>query len=254
MYALSHSSPLKIHGAKIVSSLLSAKSFKSGFFLPTTAATTTTPTSRSDPLIYGRSTGGITVLNERRRRSVTTMATSNVDVTDDRIPRIASTIRVIPDFPKPGILFQDITTLLLDPKAFKDTIDLFVERYKGQNISVIAGIEARGFIFGPPIALAIGAKFVPMRKPKKLPGEVISEEYSLEYGTDTMEMHVGAVEAGERAVIVDDLIATGGTLNAAIRLLERVDVTVVECACVIELKELKGREKLGGKPLFVLVS
>ncbi|KAG6406860.1 hypothetical protein SASPL_134472 [Salvia splendens] len=188
------------------------------------------------------------------------MATSNVDVTDQRIARIASSIRVIPDFPKPGIMFQDITTLLLDPKAFKDTIDLFVERYRDKNINVIAGIEARGFIFGPPIALAIGAKFVPMRKPKKLPGEVISEEYSLEYGTDKIEMHVGAVQAGERAVIVDDLIATGGTLNAAIRLLvpkpiaERVGVTVVECACVIELAELKGREKLGDKSLFVLVS
>ncbi|KAK3231240.1 hypothetical protein Dsin_003121 [Dipteronia sinensis] len=141
------------------------------------------------------------------------------DGDDTRIARISSAIRVIPDFPKPGILFQDITTLLLDPRAFRDTIDLFVERYKDKNISVVAGIEARGFIFGPPIALAIGAKFVPMRKPKKLPGEVISEEYSLEYGTDVMEMHVGAVQAGERALIVDDLIATGGTLCAAIRLL-----------------------------------
>ncbi|KAA8537843.1 hypothetical protein F0562_027577 [Nyssa sinensis] len=173
---------------------------------------------------------------------------------DDRIARISSAIRVIPDFPKPGIMFQDITTLLLDPKAFKDTIDLFVERYKGKDISVVAGIEARGFIFGPPIALAIGAKFVPMRKPKKLPGEVISEEYSLEYGTDKMEMHVGAVQAGERALVIDDLIATGGTLCAAIRLLERVGVHVVECACVIELADLKGRERLGDKQLFVLVS
>uniref|UniRef100_A0A5B7A8A4 adenine phosphoribosyltransferase n=1 Tax=Davidia involucrata TaxID=16924 RepID=A0A5B7A8A4_DAVIN len=173
---------------------------------------------------------------------------------DDRIARISSAIRVIPNFPKPGIMFQDITTLLLDPRAFKDTIDLFVERYKGKDISVVAGIEARGFIFGPPIALAIGAKFVPMRKPKKLPGEVISEEYSLEYGTDKMEMHVGAVKAGERALVIDDLIATGGTLCAAIRLLERVGVHVVECACVIELTDLKGRERLGDNPLFVLVS
>uniref|UniRef100_A0A7C9DNF7 adenine phosphoribosyltransferase n=2 Tax=Opuntia streptacantha TaxID=393608 RepID=A0A7C9DNF7_OPUST len=172
---------------------------------------------------------------------------------DDRIARIASTIRVIPDFPKPGIIFQDITTMLLDPKAFKDTIDLFVERYSGKGISVVAGIEARGFIFGPPIALAIGAKFVPLRKPGKLPGKVISEEYSLEYGTDIMEMHVGAVEAGERGIIIDDLIATGGTLSAAIKLLERVEAEVVECACVIELPELKGRERLGGKPLFVLI-
>ncbi|OAY51014.1 adenine phosphoribosyltransferase 1 isoform X2 [Manihot esculenta] len=176
------------------------------------------------------------------------------DEKDPRLARISSSIRVIPDFPKKGILFQDITTLLLDTKAFKDTIDLFVDRYKGKKISVVAGIEARGFIFGPPIALAIGAKFVPMRKPKKLPGEVISEEYSLEYGKDAMEMHVGAVQAGERALVIDDLIATGGTLCAAIRLLERVGVHVVECACVIELPELKGRERLGDKPLFVLVN
>lgn len=172
---------------------------------------------------------------------------------DDRIARIASTIRVIPNFPKPGVMFQDITTMLLDPKAFKDTIDLFVERYQGKDISVVAGIEARGFIFGPPIALAIGAKFVPMRKPGKLPGEVISEEYSLEYGTDKMEMHVGAVEPGERAIVIDDLIATGGTLSAALKLLERVGVQVVESACLIELPELKGRERLGDNPLFVLI-
>ncbi|KAG8662211.1 adenine phosphoribosyltransferase 4 isoform X2 [Manihot esculenta] len=148
---------------------------------------------------------------------------------------------------------KDITTLLLDPKAFKDTIDLFVERYKGENISVVAGIEARGFIFGPPIALAIGAKFVPLRKPKKLPGEVIREEYVLEYGSDCLEMHVGAVNSGERALVVDDLIATGGTLRAAMNLLERAGAEVIECACVIEIPELKGRERLNGKPLFVLV-
>ncbi|KAJ6971567.1 adenine phosphoribosyltransferase 1-like [Populus alba x Populus x berolinensis] len=146
------------------------------------------------------------------------MATAD-EQQDPRIARISSAIRVIPDFPKPGIMFQDITTLLLDTKAFKDTIDLFVERYRDKNISVVAGVEARGFIFGPPIALAIGAKFVPMRKPNKLPGEVISEEYSLEYGTDKMEMHVGAVEAGEHALVIDDLIATGGTLCAAVKLL-----------------------------------
>ncbi|XP_071731395.1 adenine phosphoribosyltransferase 1-like [Rutidosis leptorrhynchoides] len=186
------------------------------------------------------------------RCSLSNMAV--VPSSDDRIARITSAIRVIPDFPKPGILFQDITTLLLDPVAFKDTIDLFVERYKDKDISVVAGVEARGFIFGPPIALAIGAKFVPMRKPNKLPGPVISEEYSLEYGTDKMEMHVGAVQEGERALVIDDLIATGGTLCAAISLLERVGVKVVECACVIELPELKGRDRLGDKPLFVLVS
>ncbi|XP_068312680.1 adenine phosphoribosyltransferase 1, chloroplastic-like isoform X1 [Pyrus communis] len=190
----------------------------------------------------------------RKSEALKVEAMAAEDGQDPRLARISSAIRVIPDFPKPGILFYDITTLLLDTKAFKDTIDLFVERYKDKEISVVAGVEARGFIFGPPIALAIGAKFVPMRKPNKLPGKVISEEYSLEYGTDIMEMHVGAVEAGERALIIDDLIATGGTLGAAIKLLERVGVHVVECACVIELPELKGRERLGEKPLFVLVS
>lgn len=172
---------------------------------------------------------------------------------DARVKAIFDAIRVVPDFPKPGIMFQDITTLLLDHKAFRDSIDIFVERYKDKNIAVVAGIEARGFIFGPPIALAIGAKFVPIRKPKKLPGEVISEEYALEYGTDRIEMHVGAVQPGDRTLVVDDLIATGGTLSAAMRLLERVGAEVVECACVIELPELKGRERLGGKPLFILV-
>ncbi|CAL5355947.1 unnamed protein product [Camellia sinensis] len=172
---------------------------------------------------------------------------------DPRIHGIKSKIRVVPNFPKPGIMFQDITTLLLDPKAFKDTIDMFVERYKAKNISVVAGIEARGFIFGPPIALAIGAKFVPLRKPRKLPGEVISEKYILEYGTDCLEMHIGAVEPDERALVVDDLIATGGTLCAAMNLLERAGAEVVECACVIELPDLKGRDRLNGKPLYVLV-
>ncbi|KAK3429034.1 adenine phosphoribosyltransferase 3 [Eucalyptus grandis] len=172
---------------------------------------------------------------------------------DPRMYGIKSRIRVVPDFPKPGIMFQDITTLLLDSKAFKDAIDLFVERYKDRNISVVAGIEARGFIFGPPIALAIGAKFVPLRKPGKLPGEVISEDYVLEYGKDCLQMHIGAVQPEERALVVDDLIATGGTLCAAMNLLERVGAEVVECACVIELPDLKGRERLKGKPLYVLV-
>ncbi|XP_076940671.1 adenine phosphoribosyltransferase 4-like [Bidens hawaiensis] len=183
------------------------------------------------------------------------MSADENDGFTDRINGIKSTLRVVPDFPKPGILFLDITTLLLDPKAFKDTIDLFVERYKQKDISVVAGIEARGFMFGPAIALAIGAKFVPLRKPKKLPGEVISEKYVLEYGTDCLEMHVGAVEAGERTLVVDDLVATGGTLCAAMNLLERAGAVVVECACVVEVPDLKGRERLRlhGKPLYVLI-
>ncbi|XP_061355682.1 adenine phosphoribosyltransferase 1, chloroplastic-like [Gastrolobium bilobum] len=155
------------------------------------------------------------------------------DGQDPRIARIKSAIRVIPNFPKQGNMFQDITTLLLDTKAFKDTIDLFVERYIDKNITVVAGLEAKGFIFGSPIALALGAKFVPMRKHNKLPG---------------------AVQPGARAIVIDDQIVTGGSLYAAFKLLERAGVHVVECACVIEFPELKGREKLGDKSLFALIN
>ncbi|XP_068641428.1 adenine phosphoribosyltransferase 5-like isoform X6 [Aristolochia californica] len=169
---------------------------------------------------------------------------------DPRLEAISAAIRVVPHFPKRGIMFQDITTLLLHPKAFKDAVDMFIDRYRDMHISVVAGIEARGFIFGPSIALALGAKFIPLRKPKKLPGEVISESYDLEYGSDCLEMHVGAVQPGERALVIDDLIATGGTLCAAIRLL---GAEVVECACVIGLPELKGRCQLYGKPVYILV-
>ncbi|KAK1551430.1 hypothetical protein Q3G72_035404 [Acer saccharum] len=128
---------------------------------------------------------------------------------DPRFQAISQAIRVVPHFPKPGIMFQDITTLLLDHKAFKDTVDIFVDRYRDMDISVVAGVEARGFMFGPSIALAIGAKFVPLRKPKKLPGEVISEAYVLEYGTDCLEMHVGAVQPGERAMSKINIILAG---------------------------------------------
>ncbi|EOA21620.1 hypothetical protein CARUB_v10002033mg [Capsella rubella] len=172
---------------------------------------------------------------------------------DPRLEAISAAIRVVPDFPKKGIMFQDITTLLLDHKAFKHTIDIFVDRYRDMQISVVAGVEARGFLFGPSIALAIGAKFIPLRKPGKLPGKVISESYELEYGHDRLEMHVGTVEPRERVIIIDDLVATGGTLSAAISLLESQGAEVVECACVIGLPEVKGQHKLKGKPLYVLV-
>ncbi|XP_019177077.1 adenine phosphoribosyltransferase 5-like [Ipomoea triloba] len=172
---------------------------------------------------------------------------------DPRLQGISEAIRVVPHFPKPGIMFQDITTLLLNHKVFKDTVDIFVDRYKDMDISVVAGIEARGFMFGPSIALAIGAKFVPLRKPGKLPGELISESYELEYGQDCLEMHVGAVQKGDRAVVIDDLVATGGTLSAAIKLLERMGAEVVECGCVIGLPDVKGQSRLKGKPLYILV-
>ncbi|CAM8913265.1 unnamed protein product [Rhodiola kirilowii] len=172
---------------------------------------------------------------------------------DSRLRVISDSIRVIPNFPKPGIMFQDISTLLLNHKAFKYTVDIFVERYKDMEVSVVAGCEARGFIFGPLIALAIGAKFVPLRKPGKLPGETISEAYDLEYGKDSLEIHVDAVQPGERVIIIDDLIATGGTLSASIRLIERMGADVIECACVVGVTEFKNDRKLNGKPLYILV-
>ncbi|KAK7384690.1 hypothetical protein VNO78_30391 [Psophocarpus tetragonolobus] len=174
-------------------------------------------------------------------------------VEDPRLQAVSEAIRVVPHFPKQGIMFQDITTLLLDHNAFKDAVEIFVDRYRDMNISVVAGVEARGFIFGSSIALGIGAKFVPLCKPGKLPGKVISEKYILEYGTDCLEMHVGAVQPHERVIIIDDLVATGGTLSAAIRLLELAGAEVVECACVIGLSDLKVRCKLNGKPLYILV-
>ncbi|XP_078430785.1 adenine phosphoribosyltransferase 4-like [Wolffia australiana] len=176
-----------------------------------------------------------------------------VEVEDPRLQGISASIRVVPHFPKPGIMFNDITTVLLKPKVFKDAVDILVERYQEMGITAVAGVEARGFIFGPPVALALGAKFIPLRKPKKLPGQVISENYVLEYGTDCLEMHVGAVHQGDRVLIIDDLVATGGTLCAAIKLLERGGSEVVECACIIGLPKFKGRCKLNGKPVYILV-
>ncbi|EPS67728.1 hypothetical protein M569_07048 [Genlisea aurea] len=177
----------------------------------------------------------------------------NDDDDDPRLNAISDSIRVIPDFPKPGIMFQDITTLVANHLVYKHTIDIFADRYREMGISVVAGVEARGFIFAAPIALAIGAKFIPLRKPGKLPGKVISEAYELEYGEDCLEMHVGSVGQGESVVIVDDLVATGGTLSAAIKLFERVGAEVIECACVIGLPEIKERRMLNGTPLYVLV-
>ncbi|ESQ27033.1 hypothetical protein EUTSA_v10019519mg, partial [Eutrema salsugineum] len=173
---------------------------------------------------------------------------------DPRPQAISDAIRVIPHFPKTGIMFQDITMLLLDPVAFKHVVDIFVDRYKHMNISLVAGVEARGFIFGSPIALAIGAKFIPIRKPGKLHGRVISEEYELEYGSDRLEMSMEAVKSYERALVIDDLVATGATLSASISLwVTRAGAEVVECACLVGLPRFKGQCRLKGKPLYVLV-
>jgi adenine phosphoribosyltransferase len=168
--------------------------------------------------------------------------------------RIRAQIRPIPDFPKKGILFRDITPLLLNDSAFREAIDLFYARYRDGGIDKIVSVESRGFIFGSVLAYRLGAGFVPVRKPKKLPAETISESYALEYGEDTLEMHTDAIEKGDSVLIVDDLLATGGTAVAASRLVERCGGTVTELAFLIELSFLNGREKLRPRPVFTIIN
>jgi adenine phosphoribosyltransferase len=153
-------------------------------------------------------------------------------------------IRDIQDFPKKGILFKDITTLLKDPRAFRQSIDQLTELVRVHRPDVVIGMESRGFIFAAPIAYLLQAGFVPVRKLGKLPGEVISTEYDLEYGTNTLELHLDAVGRGARVLIVDDLLATGGTVSATIELVERVEGEVVAVAFLVELTALKGRDRL----------
>ena len=166
---------------------------------------------------------------------------------------IEALIRAIPDFPIPGILFRDITPLLKDKQGFRRAIDRFVEQFKGRGIDYVVGIESRGYIFGAPIAYAIGAGFIPVRKPGKLPYEKLSEEYALEYGTNSLEIHADAVARGERVLVVDDLLATGGTAAATGRLLERLGARVEAFAFLVELKELGGRAKLGNAEVVAFV-
>jgi adenine phosphoribosyltransferase len=162
-------------------------------------------------------------------------------------------IRTIPDFPKKGIMFRDITTLLQNPKAFKLACDQFYARYKDRKIDAVVGIESRGFVFGAVLAYLLGASFVPVRKPGKLPFATLKEKYDLEYGSNIVEIHTDAIRKGQRVLIADDLIATGGTAQATIKLVEALGGKVVECCFVVELPELKGREKLKGHPVFNLV-
>ena len=162
-------------------------------------------------------------------------------------------VREVPDFPKEGILFYDITTLLKDGRAFAKVVDTLSKRYEGKGIDEVVAIEARGYIFGPALAYRLGAGFVPVRKPGKLPAKTIRETYELEYGTDTIEMHEDAVHAGQKILIVDDLLATGGTAAAACRLVEKAGGEVVECCFLIELLFLEGRSKLGSRKVFSLL-
>ncbi|HKX29973.1 MAG TPA: adenine phosphoribosyltransferase [Blastocatellia bacterium] len=169
------------------------------------------------------------------------------------IQALKKLVREIPDFPKPGILFYDITTLLKDGEGLRKVIDSITNNFRGQRVDTVIGIEARGFIFAPALAYHLGAGFVPVRKPKKLPSEVESYSYDLEYGKDTLEIHRDAVGKGQNVIIADDLLATGGTSLAVVKLVERLGGNVVGLSFVIELEFLNGREKLAGYNLFSLL-
>jgi adenine phosphoribosyltransferase len=169
------------------------------------------------------------------------------------IEGLKEAIRTIPDFPKPGVLFRDITPILQKPDLFRRVIKAFADRYKDASIDVVTAVEARGFIFGAPLALELNASFVPMRKKGKLPYKTLSITYELEYGEDTIEMHVDAISEGQRVLVFDDVLATGGTALAMVKLVEQAGGNVVEIAFLIELVDLKGREKLAGYNVFSLV-
>jgi adenine phosphoribosyltransferase len=170
--------------------------------------------------------------------------------------QLTDAIRTIPDYPKPGIMFRDITTLLGDARAFRQAVDALVQPFAGQKIDKVAGIEARGFILGGAIAHQLSAGFIPLRKKGKLPHKTIAVEYALEYGVDAMEMHLDACEAGERVMLIDDLIATGGTAIAAIKLLRQAGAEVTAAGFVIDLPDLGGADKVRalGVPVSSLVA
>jgi adenine phosphoribosyltransferase len=162
-------------------------------------------------------------------------------------------IRDIPDFPKPGILFRDITPLLASPPAFGEAVDRFVDHYADRGIQYVVAAEARGFIFAAPLALRLQAGFIPIRKPGKLPFDTHAFHYELEYGTDTLEMHIDSVQPGQKVLVVDDLLATGGTVEACCKLLEKTGAVVDGCAFVIHLTELGGAARMGAHEIFSLV-
>lgn len=166
---------------------------------------------------------------------------------------IKNRVRSIPDWPIEGVIFRDITTLLQDTKAHRAICRIFYDRYRDQNIDKVVGIDARGFLFGSVLAYKLDVGFIPIRKKGKLPYKTISESYSLEYGEGTVEIHEDALTRGERVVIIDDLMATGGTIGAAVNLVDKLGGDMVECAFVVELPDLKGREKLGDRKAFSIV-
>jgi adenine phosphoribosyltransferase len=166
---------------------------------------------------------------------------------------LADYIRDVPNFPKPGILFRDITPMLANPQALGEATRQLAEQYRNQRIDVVAAAEARGFIFATPLALELGVGFVPIRKPGKLPCDTFSHEYELEYGTDTLQVHQDGVRPGQNVLLVDDLLATGGTMAACCRLVEQTGAQVAGCAFVIELKGLDGKSKLAPRSVFSLI-
>lgn len=166
---------------------------------------------------------------------------------------LSDVIRAVPNFPVEGILFYDITTLLKNPAALRKTVDRLADQYQDKDIDLVAGMESRGFIFGTPLAYQLGVGFVPIRKPGKLPAEKISETYELEYGRNTLEIHLDAIEKGQKVLVVDDLLATGGTAKASCNLIEKLGGEVVSLAFIIELSFLNGREKLGGYDIFSII-
>lgn len=170
------------------------------------------------------------------------------------IPLVKELIRDVPDFPKKGIVFKDITPVLGDPEAFRQAVDALVERYHGRGIQKVVAIESRGFLFGGPLAYRLGAGLCIVRKPGKLPYKTVRETYALEYGTDALEMHVDGVAPGEKVLVVDDLLATGGTAEAVGKLVRRQGASVAGYAFVIELAFLKGRERLGADQVFSLIA
>ena len=185
-------------------------------------------------------------------KSITPASVENFDYTQS-CEYIKSKVRSIPNWPIKGVIFRDITTLLQDPKAFKEICQIFYNRYANQKVDRIVGIDARGFLFGSVLAVELGIGFVPIRKKGKLPHKTISESYTLEYGEETIEIHEDAIDRGDRIVIIDDLMATGGTIAASAALVEKLGGDILECAFVIELPDLKGREKMGDRNLFAIL-
>ncbi len=169
------------------------------------------------------------------------------------VETLRAEIREVPDFPKPGILFYDITTLIKQPGPFAEAIDLMVAPFKDTKVDVVVGMESRGFIFSAPMAIALGAGFVPVRKLGKLPGETISVEYALEYGTNTLEIHKDAISAGQRVLVVDDLLATGGTVLGTIELIRQLKAEIVGLSFLVELLFLKGRDRLSDYDIHSIV-